>query len=545
MKVIRIFHFNLRINSKIFFSTVVSIILFTQCAQIVPLTGGKKDVQPPQVVSIYPINYTKNFSAPSIVYTFNEKIQLINPNDNIIITPAVSKPLEWKVKGKILELYLPSKDLLSNTTYKLVFNKAIADLSERNVCDNIEYVFSTGEHIDSFYIKGKIKHAWTHQEEPLVLVALYDAIKNDSVVLKEKPLYFTRTDNQGNYLLKHLPGKEFKMVVFSDVNNNFYYDVIKEKIGFVEYPVNPSKDSILDFWIAEEKGIKNYLKKISTPNAYQIYLVYSYPDRYELLYTSSNVRLLNDSTYSDTCKILVHGTDTIHLAIKNSTQIDTLHIPINKKTKIKPTYQLKNQINNRQPFFLPAIVASNFWIDTTEVKNSIILYHDKDSSLHIDKRYIEVYPHKLKIVYPFQQNSLYTLKIPVKSIDSRDSVVYQKIDLKTDELENYAHLKVNIVFPQKGNYLVALCNSQHKIIYSKSVYIPVSSSNEQTIEFRNIIPDTYSLKIIQDDNHNYLWDTHCFFSGTKKQKAEKIFIYSKSIKLINNWDVVIDWKDVK
>lgn len=545
MNVILFLRVYLRTHLKLFLIPV-SVFLFNNCAQIVPLTGGEKDTQPPKITTIIPNNYTKNFSESKLVFTFNEKIQLLNPNDNIIITPAVSKPLEWKTKGKTLELFIPSDELHPNTTYKIIFNKAIADLAERNTIDNIEYVFSTGNYIDSAYIKGNVKNAFTLNEEKYVLIALYDSDKNDSVVLKEKPVYFTRTDEQGNYILKNLPNKEFKIIAFSDMNNNFYYDVTKEKTDFVEHSINPSKDSIIDFLIAEEKGIKNYLKKTYSPNPYQVYLIYSYPDKYQLLYSSVSVRLLNDSTYSDTCKIFTHSADTVHLIIKNSTQTDTLHIPVNKKVKSKPTYQLKNQINNQQPFFSPIIIQSNFWIDTLEVKNNIIFYHDKDSVHLIDKKYIDVYPDKIKIDYPLQQNDLYVLKIPIKSIDSKDSIQYQKFEIKTDALENYAQLKVNILFPQKENYIVALCDMQHKIKYSKIINLPVSLSNEQSVEFKNIIPDTYILKIIQDENQNYQWDTHQFILiSTKKQKAEKIFIYPKVIKLINNWDVIMDWKDVK
>ncbi len=528
----------------IFYFIVVT--LFTRCANIVPLTGGKKDYTPPKLISTFPANYSKNFNERKIILNFNEKVQLLNPYQNIIITPILSKPLEWKVKSKSIEIFLPSVELQLNTTYKIIFNRTIADLTEKNTIDNIEYVFSTGSYIDSFYIKGNVKNAFTLNNEKSVLVGLYDKDKNDSIVMKEKPIYFTRTDEEGNYSLKNLPHKDFRIIAFSDLNNNFQYEPIKEKIGFFEYTINPSKDSILNLFVAEEKPMKNYLKKLYLMNSYQIILIYSFPDKYQLISSSENVRVINDSLYSDTCKIFVHDIDTAHVIIKNSTQLDTLNIPINNKLKTSPIYQLKGQVNNQQVFFSPVLIQSNFWIDTIDVKSNTLFYYEKDSLNPIDKKHIKVYPHQIIIDYPFKEKSSYTLKVPVKSINSKDSVSYQKFELKISSIENFAQLKVNILFPEKREYIVALCNLQHKIVYSTNINLPISASNKQIVEFKNVIPDTYILKIIQDDNQNKQWDTHQFIlTNHKKQQAEKVFVYPKPVKLINNWDVILDWKEVK
>ncbi|MEW6774608.1 MAG: hypothetical protein AB1304_11525, partial [Bacteroidota bacterium] len=135
---------------------------------------------------------------------------------------------------------------------------------------------------------------------------------------------------------------------------------------------------------------------------------------------------------------------------------------------------------------------------------------------------------------------------PVKSIDSKDTIFFQTFKIKANSSENYAQLKINTLFPDKKNYIIALCNTQHKIIYSKYITLPITASNKQTIEFNNVIPDTYILKLIQDNNQNKKWDTHQnLLHPSKKYFAEKIFIYPKNIKLINNWDVILDWNDVR
>ena len=140
------------------------LLLFSECAQIVPLTGGEKDTSPPDLISVIPSDLTKNFKAEIILFKFNERIQLKNPGDNIIMVPATDTKPKWKVNKKELEIILPP-NLKPNTTYKLMFNKAIADLTESNAIDYLEYVFSTGEIIDSNFIKGiKFHYVKTMQQ---------------------------------------------------------------------------------------------------------------------------------------------------------------------------------------------------------------------------------------------------------------------------------------------------------------------------------------------------------------------------------------------
>ena len=528
----------------IFFSGLL-ILLFYQCAQIMPLTGGEKDRVPPKLVSTFPENKSIQIIPQKIIFTFDEKIQLINPNENIIIIPKLKHPLKWAVKNKTLEVLI-SDTLQKNTTYKIILNKAVADLTERNTLDNVEYVFSTGKALDSLYIKGIVQNAYTLDKEKSVLVALYDEQYNDSIVLKEKPLYFTRTNADGSYFIEHLPAKSFKLIAYTDNNNNFYYDPLKEKIGFTEKPINPEKDSIIDLLITEEQPSKNLLKRYYTPDPYHIFLIYNFPDRYKLVYSNNQLQIINDSIPSDTCKILVKPADSVLFVIKNSFQQDTIKVTLPIKKKFKAQFSV---LHNPQqyPYFKHIILNANHWIDSNWIANKIIMYKDKDS-IHLVQlnKYLRFTQDKIFIDYPLQPNTSYVLKLPVKSMNSSDSIEYQKIVIKTNSAENYAQLTINILFPEKKNYIVALCNMQHKIIYTHHIYLPISASNLQSVTFKNIQPDTYLIKIIQDDNINHQWDKHKYLLHyPNKQFAEKIFIYPKPIKLINNWDVVIDWKDLK
>ncbi|MGB2138674.1 MAG: carboxypeptidase-like regulatory domain-containing protein, partial [Flavobacteriales bacterium] len=50
---------------------------------------------------------------------------------------------------------------------------------------------------------------------------------------------------------------------------------------------------------------------------------------------------------------------------------------------------------------------------------------------------------------------------------------------------------------------------------------------------------TYSLRIIEDENENGVWDSGKLIH---KRAAEKVWLYPKEINIRDNWDVVIEWE---
>ena len=65
-----------------------------------------------------------------------------------------------------------NNELLPNTTYTISFNHAVQDITEKN--DSIfQFVFSTGDYIDSLSVEGRATAAFTNIPEKGFLVALY------------------------------------------------------------------------------------------------------------------------------------------------------------------------------------------------------------------------------------------------------------------------------------------------------------------------------------------------------------------------------------
>lgn len=144
-----------------------------QCAKQTAPTGGSKDEKPPNLIKSSPRHQEINVTRSTIELTFDERIQLNNPREQIIITPTVGKKFETTFNKNKVELDLKTA-LQENTTYNINFREAIQDLNEKNPA-NIKLAFSTGSYIDSLSINGKIADAITEKEAVNYIVALAPA----------------------------------------------------------------------------------------------------------------------------------------------------------------------------------------------------------------------------------------------------------------------------------------------------------------------------------------------------------------------------------
>ena len=130
------------------------------CAQVGSPSGGPRDEDPPQMLESDPPNYSIRFEAKKIQITFDEYIVLDNVNQELIVSPPMEEQPEVKLKKKTLIIEF-EEELKENTTYTFNFGNAIKDLHEGNKLQNFEYVFSTGDILDSMSVKGTLKYAET------------------------------------------------------------------------------------------------------------------------------------------------------------------------------------------------------------------------------------------------------------------------------------------------------------------------------------------------------------------------------------------------
>ena len=185
------------------------------------------------MVESEPPNYSTRFEAKKIQVTFDEYIVLENVNQQLIVSPPMEEQPEVKLKKKTLVIEF-EEELKPNTTYTFNFGDAIKDLHEGNKLQNFEYVFSTGDVLDSMSVRGTLKYAENLEipEDPISIM-LYTDLR-DSVPLLDIPLYVGRSNDSGVFSVNNLRPDEYKVFALKDGNNNLLFDLPSEEIAFLD-----------------------------------------------------------------------------------------------------------------------------------------------------------------------------------------------------------------------------------------------------------------------------------------------------------------------
>ena len=227
------------------------------CAQIGMPTGGAKDSIPPRLLSASPKLNSTNVTGNKITLTFNEYIDLKEPQTNVLVSPFPKKsPLvEFKLKTITVKL----KDtLLPNTTYSINFGNAIVDNNEGNPFKEFTYIFSTGNQIDSFKLTGKVILAETGKADSTLIAMLYRNAA-DSAVQKQKPDYIAKLTGNGSFAFINLPAGNFKVYALKDGDGGKTYNSKKEIFAFADTAVTVSEktEPVILYASALEKESRN------------------------------------------------------------------------------------------------------------------------------------------------------------------------------------------------------------------------------------------------------------------------------------------------
>ena len=238
--------------------TVLSIAVISGCAKRGTPTGGLVDSIPPVLVNASPKINSTNFDSEEIRLTFDEFVKLDKVEEQLIISPPLDKN-SYEVKplnGVTKEIFLEFIDSLeTETTYSINFGNSIKDNNEGNPLTFFSYTFSTGETIDSLYVRGNISDAFDKESDDYISIHLYriDSVFNDSIIFNNRPTYISNSLDSTNYRFKNLKEGEYLIVALKDIDNNYFFDPFYDKIGFIDSLITLPRDSIINFKLFKEE----------------------------------------------------------------------------------------------------------------------------------------------------------------------------------------------------------------------------------------------------------------------------------------------------
>lgn len=528
------------------FLFIAVIIQFYSCANIVSPTGGPKDTTPPRMAKATPENYSTNFKASDIGIYFDEYIQLKDIEGQLIISPPLEKMPDIKLKGKGFQLHI-NEQLKENTTYTINFSNAIGDLTENNIIEDFQYVFSTGSYIDSLYITGKVKNAKSHLPEKNVLVMLYENT-SDSVPYKERPLYFGKTKENGEFKITNLKKGNLKLFALKDENSNYLFDQPAENIAFPDSLIDTQRKDSITLRLFENQNSKQRLLRASSEGFGKIVFIFSqpfHPLSINLLGEASKKEweLIENSKNRDT---LIYWyteptTDSLHFLLSDDKgPVDTAHIELDEKV----TKSAKNKFG----LYISTNISVNSFNLSSNIhlrpnhpikdldSKKIILLEDSIAKTNFTISKDSTLLRQYNLQYPWKENARYKLLLPKGTfLDifglTNDSLIY---NFGTKGIEDYGtlRLKLNVPFSPTG-YVVQLLDEKDNV--NREHFI----KGDEVIQYEYLDPKKYRLKIIFDSNGNNRWDSGNYL---ERKQPEKTFFYAELITVRANWDMEVEWK---
>lgn len=238
---------------------IVLLVLFSfvqfGCGQIGMPTGGPKDSLPPILAKANPQLRSLQFNAKEIKLTFDEYVEVNDIQKNVFISPLTK--YNPQVSYSLHTVTVKLKDTLKpNTTYTLYFGDAIRDINEGNVFKDFSYTFSTGNHIDSLTLEGKVTLAETGVPDSTLLVLLYRHA-DDTTVVAKKPDYIAKLSGEGKFKFTNLPADSFRIYALKDNDAGKTYNIKTELFAFREnnqsFLLPNNGDSIILYAYQQEK----------------------------------------------------------------------------------------------------------------------------------------------------------------------------------------------------------------------------------------------------------------------------------------------------
>jgi Bacterial Ig-like domain len=382
------------------------------CAQIGLPTGGVKDTIAPKLVKVNPALGSRNITSNKITFEFDEYIDLQELQQNLLISPLQKRNPSITANPKTITLKFRDT-LLPNTTYTINFGKAIRDINEGNVLNDLSYIFSTGNVIDSSTISGNVILAETGNVDSTLIVMLYKST-TDSIVKKTKPNYIARVDKEGNFSFKNLPATNFKIYALKDGDGGKTYNSLSETFAFADKEISAANNESINLYAYAEE--KEKLKSGGLPSLKKA------ADK--KLKISTNL-----ASKQDLLKPIEISFNNPLKTIDNS-KIYLVDTFFKKITDVKYSFDstaTKIFLSSKWTADMPLILI----IDTAAVKDSVDNRLSKNDTIKFSTKRIEDYG---KLILHF--NNLDFAKSPVLQFVSGDDVKYSYPIVAKDWINN-------------------------------------------------------------------------------------------------------------
>jgi uncharacterized protein (DUF2141 family) len=459
-----------------------------------------------------------------------------------------------KIKGKGIVVSFPS--IADSTTYYIDFGASVVDVNEGNPASYLNFIFSTGEILDTMIYAGHVVDAFTLDPVDAAHVFLYED-DIDSIVFKRNPSALSITNKEGIFIVKGLKNKQYKIIAVTDKNSNMRYDAGIEQLAFPDSLIQPSPFSENDsisfyslpvFNMFTENVKRQALMETKRPEERLISLCFNeinpviksfrlndIPASRILEETSAQRDSINYWITSREIKDTITGeliylkTDTLNKLSPDTVKIKLIYSKPKPKRKNKDDEEEEEEIVPIAPGISAAAtnIAENditfafktplIRVDTSKIQLSIfddtgkeriplkITSFTQDS---IRKRNYKLSA-KWKIASKYEIVILPEAFVDVYSI-TNDSITKT---FETADPEKFGKLILEIINSDK-QYILQLMKDKDKRATQEKII-----DGNGTVVFQYLNAGKYRVRLIEDLNRNGKWDTGSYL---KKKQAERV-----------------------
>ncbi len=532
----------MRLSSLRILILICIVIGLASCANRGTPEGGEIDEIPPVILKAVPENYSTNFKGNEIVIYFDEYVKIKNLRKQLIVSPPMdTDPIITPMGGASKYITIKIEDTLrANTTYAFNFGESIVDNNEENPYPYYRYVFSTGAAIDSLSVNGYVVDALREKPDPFISVMLYevDSTYTDSIVYKQKPRYITNTlDSLTTFNIENIKAGTYKLIALKDKNSNYKFDQKDDKIGFKEGHITVPSDSSYKLILFKEEPNFKAIKPKQDGESRIIF-------PYEGDYTSIRIKVLGETPEDYQTRIIKdQKTDTLYYWYKPKFEIDTtFFIVTNGKSvdtfnhrfraleadSLKMKALTSGTLNFDQDFTIEANLPLTA-VDTSKVK----LINQDSLSVPYRVEYDSIFNrYKFPISKEEGQKYEFTM-LPGTFSDffngaNKDTLNYS---FRTKMKSEYGNLRVNLR-NAKFPLIVQLVDSKGDVLYERY------TTESPVVNFLNLQPKLYALRVVYDSNENGKYDTGNFLLGLQPERVS----YAPPIEEIrSSFDFIVDF----
>ncbi len=515
---------------------VVLSLIFTQCANKGTASGGPKDELPPVIIKSIPENFSLNFDSKEITIYFDEYIKMKDLQKQLIISPLMDPEPEITPVGSASK-YIKIKildTLQQNTTYAFNFGESIADNNEGNIFPYYKYVFSTGSYIDSLSVSGVVTDALNKEVDDRIAVLLFevDSTFTDSIIYKQKPKYIVNTDSVSGFNLENIKEGTYLLAALKEENPNYTFQPKTDKIGYrKQFITVPSDTAYVLKMFKESIGYKfKRARQVSSSK-----LAFGYEGDGETM----DIKLLSDVP-EDYASVITKETDkdTLNYWFRPKLEVDSLIFEITHKQTIDTTVvkmkdfksdslvfkPLSSTLKLKESYKLSATIALDS-MDATKVR-----IMDRDSVFQNPKMVLDVFSNTVDFNFDKTEKNTYSIEmLPGAFIDfygAQNDTLNFKVTTKLQS--SYGDVRIEI---RNGIYplIVQLTTDKGEVVES---YL---SQEASPVDFNEVTPGIYFLRVIFDSNQNGVYDSGDYL---KKIQPERVSYALEPVEVRAGWDTI-------